>query len=92
MAHGRVDDERVRPSATITVLSGAALLDADWTGTFGNAVLRRFLETQIKEIRLFSRDEKKHDLAWAESRDESSSGRQRWTGPGARAAVAAPSL
>jgi len=31
------------------------------TGTFGNAVLRRFLETDIKEIRIFSRDEKKQD-------------------------------
>lgn len=32
------------------------------TGTFGNAVLRRFLETEIGEIRIFSRDEKKQDL------------------------------
>lgn len=31
------------------------------TGTFGNAVLERFLETRIKEIRIFSRDEKKQD-------------------------------
>lgn len=31
------------------------------TGTFGNAVLRRFLETEIGEIRIFSRDEKKQD-------------------------------
>ncbi|MDR1384754.1 MAG: polysaccharide biosynthesis protein, partial [Planctomycetaceae bacterium] len=31
------------------------------TGSFGNAVLRRFLETNIKEIRIFSRDEKKQD-------------------------------
>ncbi len=31
------------------------------TGTFGNAVLLRFLETDIKEIRIFSRDEKKQD-------------------------------
>jgi UDP-glucose 4-epimerase len=31
------------------------------TGTFGNAVLRRFLETEVKEIRIFSRDEKKQD-------------------------------
>ena len=28
------------------------------TGSFGNAVLKRFLETDIKEIRIFSRDEK----------------------------------
>lgn len=31
------------------------------TGTFGNAVLRRFLNTKIKEIRVFSRDEKKQE-------------------------------
>ena len=31
------------------------------TGSFGNAVLRRFLNTSIKEIRIFSRDEKKQD-------------------------------
>ena len=31
------------------------------TGSFGNAVLERFLETDIKEIRIFSRDEKKQD-------------------------------
>ena len=31
------------------------------TGSFGNAVLERFLETDIKEIRVFSRDEKKQD-------------------------------
>ena len=31
------------------------------TGSFGNAVLRRFLSTDIKEIRIFSRDELKQD-------------------------------
>jgi len=31
------------------------------TGSFGNAVLRRFLDTGIREIRIFSRDEKKQD-------------------------------
>ncbi len=31
------------------------------TGSFGNAVLTRFLDTQIKEIRIFSRDEKKQE-------------------------------
>lgn len=31
------------------------------TGSFGNAVLRRFLNTEVKEIRIFSRDEKKQD-------------------------------
>lgn len=37
------------------------LLIAGGTGTFGNAVLRRFLATDVKEIRVFSRDEKKQD-------------------------------
>jgi len=37
------------------------LLITGGTGTFGNAVLRRFLDTDIKEIRIFSRDEKKQD-------------------------------
>jgi UDP-N-acetylglucosamine 4,6-dehydratase len=37
------------------------LLITGGTGTFGNAVLRRFLETEIGEIRIFSRDEKKQD-------------------------------
>ena len=37
------------------------LLITGGTGTFGNAVLKRFLETDIKEIRIFSRDEKKQD-------------------------------
>jgi UDP-glucose 4-epimerase len=37
------------------------LLITGGTGTFGNAVLRRFLDTGIKEIRVFSRDEKKQE-------------------------------
>ncbi len=37
------------------------LLITGGTGSFGNAVLRRFLETDIEEIRIFSRDEKKQD-------------------------------
>ena len=37
------------------------LLITGGTGSFGNAVLRRFLKTGIKEIRIFSRDEKKQD-------------------------------
>ncbi len=37
------------------------LLIAGGTGSFGNAVLRRFLKTDIKEIRIFSRDELKQD-------------------------------
>ena len=37
------------------------LLITGGTGSFGNAVLRRFLDSNIKEIRIFSRDEKKQD-------------------------------
>ena len=37
------------------------LLITGGTGTFGNAVVRRYLETDIAEIRIFSRDEKKQD-------------------------------
>src|SRR5512135_1227601 len=41
--------------------SGKTLLITGGTGTFGNAVLRRFLKTEIREIRVFSRDEKKQE-------------------------------
>jgi len=37
------------------------LLITGGTGSFGNATMKRFLETDIKEIRIFSRDEKKQD-------------------------------
>ena len=37
------------------------LLISGGTGSFGNAVLRRFIKSDIKEIRIFSRDEKKQD-------------------------------
>ena len=37
------------------------LLITGGTGSFGNAVLRRFLNTEIREIRIFSRDEKKQE-------------------------------
>jgi len=37
------------------------LLITGGTGSFGNAVMERFLDTDIKEIRVFSRDEKKQD-------------------------------
>ena len=41
--------------------TGKTLLITGGTGSFGNAVLNRFLETDIKEIRIFSRDELKQD-------------------------------
>lgn len=43
------------------MLTGKTLLITGGTGTFGGAVLRRFLNTDIKEIRVFSRDEKKQE-------------------------------
>ncbi len=43
------------------MLSGKTLLITGGTGSFGGTVLRRFLNTNIKEIRIFSRDEKKQD-------------------------------
>ena len=41
--------------------SGKCLLITGGTGSFGNAVLKRFLDSEIEEIRIFSRDEKKQD-------------------------------
>lgn len=41
--------------------SGATLLITGGTGSFGNTVLKHFLETDIGQIRIFSRDEKKQD-------------------------------
>ena len=43
------------------IFKNRTLLITGGTGSFGNAVLRRFLETDIGEIRIFSRDEKKQD-------------------------------
>ena len=44
-----------------TFFKDKTLLITGGTGSFGNAVLNRFLDTEIKEIRIFSRDEKKQD-------------------------------
>lgn len=43
------------------MFDGKTLMITGGTGSFGTAVLERFLNTQIKEIRIFSRDEKKQD-------------------------------
>lgn len=43
------------------MLKNSILLITGGTGSFGNAVLQRYLATDIKEIRIFSRDEKKQD-------------------------------
>ncbi len=45
------------------MFNNKVLLITGGTGSFGNAVLKKFLDTNIKEIRIFSRDEKKqHDM------------------------------
>lgn len=41
--------------------NGATLMITGGTGSFGNTVLNHFLETDIGQIRIFSRDEKKQD-------------------------------
>jgi UDP-N-acetylglucosamine 4,6-dehydratase/5-epimerase len=51
------------------IFSGKTLLITGGTGSFGNAVLRRFLKTEIRQIRIFSRDEKKQDDMRHEYRD-----------------------
>ena len=43
------------------LFKGKTLMITGGTGSFGNAVLNRFLQTDIGEIRVFSRDEKKQD-------------------------------
>mgnify|MGYP005916128619 CR=1 FL=1 len=45
----------------MSIFKDRVLLITGGTGSFGNAVLRRFLDSDIKEIRIFSRDEKKQD-------------------------------
>lgn len=51
-------------------LDNKTLLITGGTGSFGNAVLDRFLHTDIKEIRIFSRDEKKQDDMRQKYRDD----------------------
>ena len=45
----------------MTAFSGSTLLVTGGTGSFGHAVLEHFLATDIGQIRVFSRDEKKQD-------------------------------
>ena len=45
----------------MSIFKDKVLMITGGTGSFGNAVLKRFLQTDIKEIRIFSRDEKKQD-------------------------------
>lgn len=69
-SHG--DEPRADVSNKYEIMfNGKTLLITGGTGTFGNAVLRRYLDSDIAEIRIFSRDEKKQDdmrRRWADAR------------------------
>ena len=43
------------------IFENKILMITGGTGSFGNAVLERFIDSDLKEIRIFSRDEKKQD-------------------------------
>ena len=43
------------------MFDGKVLMITGGTGSFGHTVLKRFIETEVKEIRIFSRDEKKQE-------------------------------
>jgi len=45
----------------MSIFAGKTLMITGGTGSFGNAVVERFVGTDIGEIRIFSRDEKKQD-------------------------------
>ena len=52
----------------MSIFKDSILLITGGTGSFGNAVLERFVNTDIKEIRIFSRDEKKQDeMRWCKN-------------------------
>ncbi len=50
----------------MSIYNGATLLITGGTGSFGNTVLKHFLTSDIGQIRIFSRDEKKQDdiIVW----------------------------
>jgi len=56
--------------SALTGLSQKKLLITGGTGSFGNAVLKKYLESDIGEIRIFSRDEKKQDDMRHQYRDD----------------------
>ena len=53
----------------MSIFRDKVLLITGGTGSFGNAVLNRFLRTDIGEIRIFSRDEKKQSITLRPSRN-----------------------
>ena len=58
---GKLELLKIFSNNRIEMFTDKVLLITGGTGSFGNAVLRRFLDTEISEIRIFSRDEKKQD-------------------------------
>ena len=54
-------DKKQKDKIIMSIFTGKTLMITGGTGSFGNAVLNRFLRTDINEIRIFSRDEKKQD-------------------------------
>ena len=55
----RINKSGYEKEKTMGAFTGKTLMITGGTGSFGNAVLNRFLKTDIGEIRIFSRDEKK---------------------------------
>lgn len=51
----------------MSIFAGKTLMITGGTGSFGNAVLNRFLRTDIGEIRIFSRDERRNKMICAMS-------------------------
>lgn len=56
-----MDAKRMEDGYFMSLFCGATLMITGGTGSFGNAVLKHFLTTDIEQIRIFSRDEKKQD-------------------------------
>lgn len=56
-----LDNLKKEEENNMSLFTGKTLMITGGTGSFGNAVLNRFLKTDIGEIRIFSRDEKKQD-------------------------------
>lgn len=54
-----------------SIFKGKTLLITGGTGSFGHTVLKHFLSTDIGEIRIFSRDEKKQDDMRSSAEDQS---------------------
>lgn len=62
-SNGRIEQsvQQHIKAKVVSMFKNKTLLISGGTGSFGNAVLRRFLQSEIREIRIFSRDEKKQD-------------------------------